>query len=369
MKNPKLNENVEVGQDKEGQLHFILVNSRRHLTFKASALTLKLVAMMDGTRSVEQLAEEAETTLAGVESLCASMANAGLIVEASAPPGDTSGESGFAQFVRQVAFFQDFSPAPHAIQQRLAHSSVTILGLGAIGGGIATHLARCGVRVINAVDPDEVRISNVARHHFFTLDDIGVPKVEATERHLKSLNRTLVFRGVRSAISCEEDVLNVVEKADLVINCADNPSVATTSEWVGRACMRARISHILAGGYRTHLGFLGPSIIPDRTACWKCFAMDYEKNDPFARMGWKALEISRPNGGGIGALSTIVAAVHAWEAMRILTGILPPLMVNRKAEFDFVSFSISWREIKPEPACPECGGATRSEIAVRGTSI
>lgn len=135
--------------------------------------------------------------------------------------------------------------------------------------------------------------------------------------------------------------------------------MGVSSEWVGRACMAAKVPHILAGGYRTHLGFLGPTVIPYESACWKCFALDYEENDPFARMGWKPLEMSLPSGGGLGPLNAMVSAFHAWEAIRVLSGILPPLMVNRKGEIDFITMATSWHEVPRNPRCLECSaGAT-----------
>ena len=54
---PKISDNVEVGVDQSGNLHFVLVNARRRVTVKADPLTVELLCRMDGTRTMADLAE------------------------------------------------------------------------------------------------------------------------------------------------------------------------------------------------------------------------------------------------------------------------------------------------------------------------
>ena len=80
-------------------------------------------------------------------------------------------------------------------------------------------------------------------------------------------------------------------------------------------------------------------------------------HDPFGKVGWRPLEVSRPTGGSLGPLAGIVSSVHAWEAIRVLTGVLPPLMTNRKAEIDFATLGITWEHVVRLPRCEECAKA------------
>ncbi len=353
---PKIADNIEVGRDEMNALHFIFVNARRHLTVKADDATIRLVSLMDGTRSVSQLAGEVGASDDQVQALVQKMATLRLIRDAAASSAGNTRASGFE---RQIAFFSDFVESPEETQNKLAASTVVIIGLGTIGGAIAAHLARVGVSRLRAVDPDVVSVSNLSRHELFRQNDIGTPKIDAAKDNLRQLNVNSQFEGIRTAIKCSEDVERFAVGSDLVINCADQPSVAETSECVGRACMKLRIPHILAGGYRTHLGFVGPTVMPYQSACWKCFADDYYTNDPFGRSGWTPLPISRPNGGALGPLSAVIAGLHAWEAIRVLTGVLPPMMLNRKGEIDFAGFALSFHEVTRNLACPECSKEKR----------
>jgi molybdopterin/thiamine biosynthesis adenylyltransferase len=348
---PKISDNVEAGVDRGGNLHFVLVNARRHMTVRADPLTIELLSRMDGTRTIEELAAATGGTAsaAHVAELVEKMAAHRLIVDGAG----TSMEE--VRHQRQLAFFSDFTDDPQGAQRRLAASTVTLLGLGTVGGAVAAQLVQAGVGTIRAFDPDVVSETNLARHAFFQQEDVGQPKTVAARARLLSINNSLNFDGRAVAVASERDVELLARGSDLVMNCADQPSVAQTSEWVGRACMRLHLPHILCGGYRTHLGFLGPTIIPGQSACWKCFASDYEENDTFARAGWRPLPVSRPTGGSLGPLGAIVAGFHAWEAIRLLSGVLPPRMLNCKGEVDFMDFSFSFRTVKKREDCPVCG--------------
>jgi molybdopterin/thiamine biosynthesis adenylyltransferase len=260
-----------------------------------------------------------------------------------------------ATLERQIEFFADFTVSPIDVQERICGSRVGIVGLGTVGGMIADQLCRMGVGSICAIDPDTVSSSNLARHTLFTAKDVGKAKVDATEGARKAVRPGLDYRGKQVNIAGEADVEEFTASCALLINCADQPSVAHTSEWVGRACMKTRTAHILAGGYRTHLGFLGPTVIPFETACWKCFADDYPANDPFGKLGWQPLVASRVSGGSLMPMAGMVASLHAWEAVRVLTGLLPPIMVNRKAEIDYISLRLNWYEVNRDPGCSVCG--------------
>ena len=61
------------------------------------------------------------------------------------------------------------------------------------------------------------------------------------------------------------------------------------------------------------------------------------------------------SGGSLMPLAGMIASLHTWEAVRIVTGFLPPMMVNRKAEINYVNLSLDWYEVKRDPECSVCG--------------
>jgi molybdopterin/thiamine biosynthesis adenylyltransferase len=352
---PKIAANVDAGEA-NGQLYFIFVNSREELVIEADPITVKLIALMDGTKSVNELADAVgnEVNESEISELVEFLREQRIVTDACV--GQALPKS-MSDFERQIEFFADFTDNPIVIQQRIRDSRVGILGLGTIGGMITAQLCRMGVGSIWAKDPDTVCASNLPRHALFTAKDIGKTKVDSTECSLKAVRPDLDFRGDTDDVCGEGDLAAFAANCDLLVNCADQPSVAQTSEWVGNACMKTETPHILAGGYRTHLGFLGPTITPFKTACWKCFADDYAVNDPFGKLGWQPLVASRVSGGSLMPMAGMVASTHAWEAFRVLTGLLPPMMANRKAELDYITFGLKFYEVNRNPGCSVCGEA------------
>ena len=62
-----------------------------------------------------------------------------------------------------------------------------ILGCGAIGSSASTQLCRMGADIFVLYDLDDVEIQNIGVSHY-VWKDIGKSKVNALERHLKSIN-------------------------------------------------------------------------------------------------------------------------------------------------------------------------------------
>ena len=356
---PRICDNVDVGIDETTQeLHFIFVNSRTDVVVSADTETIALVGLMDGGHTVSQLLNSVRDTVSqeSVMELIAFLEDE-RILEWSG----SSDHSVFPQFLRQIAFFKDFTGEPEEVQRRLDDAHVGIVGAGAIGASIASQLVRMGLRTIHVIDPDCVEPSNLSRTPLYLLSDIGVPKATALQNALRRVSES--YSPGRSYTepltgTSHSGLTWMSEHCSVVVNCADQPNVAQTSEWVGRVCMKTAVPHVLAGGYRTHLGFIGPTVIPGQSACWKCFADDYLRNDPFGKHGWRRLPSCRVTGGSLMALSEMVASVHSWEIVRILTKMLPPLMVDRKAEIDFQTLGISWFEVHRAASCTECALAS-----------
>ncbi len=62
-----------------------------------------------------------------------------------------------------------------------------IVGLGGVGSHAANMLARSGVQRMRLIDFDQVTLSSLNRHAVATMDDVGIPKVEALRRFLRKV--------------------------------------------------------------------------------------------------------------------------------------------------------------------------------------
>lgn len=72
--------------------------------------------------------------------------------------------------------------------ERLATSTVAVIGLGGVGGAIAEALCRSGIGHLVLCDHDNVDISNLNRQLFATEKTIGMNKTKAAAERLLSIN-------------------------------------------------------------------------------------------------------------------------------------------------------------------------------------
>jgi hypothetical protein len=143
------------------------------------------------------------------------------------------------------------------------------------------------------------------------------------------------------AIAGPQDVAPLAARAGLVINCADRPSVAETSDWVAAACLERGVAHIVGGAYAYHVGALGLTVVPGRTPCWEC-ARDTVGREPAAPVRGR-----RGPGPSLAMFSAMTANLIAYDALRVLLG-LPALTAGRLGELDFRTLAVRWREL-PRP--------------------
>jgi adenylyltransferase/sulfurtransferase len=94
------------------------------------------------------------------------------------------------RYARQVILKQ----IGRAGQEKLAASSVLIIGLGALGSVASNILARIGVGRIALVDRDYVELSNLHRQALFDEKDIGLPKAVAAKNELRRINSLVTIK-------------------------------------------------------------------------------------------------------------------------------------------------------------------------------
>lgn len=91
------------------------------------------------------------------------------------------------------------------VMERLASSTVAVIGLGGVGGAIAEALCRSGVGHLVLCDHDNVELSNINRQLFATKSTVGIQKVNAAAERILSINPNIklsllpVFYGADTA--------------------------------------------------------------------------------------------------------------------------------------------------------------------------
>jgi len=223
-------------------------------------------------------------------------------------------------------------------QKKLLASRVLIVGLGGLGSPAALYLAAAGVGTLILADDDNVHISNLQRQILFTSQDIGQPKSQAAQRHLKQLNPGIELQVISDRLHGE--ALNqAVSNVSLVLDCSDNMA---TRQAINAACVTHNKPLISASavGFGGQLMVLTP---PWEHGCYRCVWPD--ENEP---------ERNCRTAGVLGPVVGVMGTLQALEAIKVLTGIIPASGSLRL----FDARQHSWRALSMQKSarCPVCGG-------------
>lgn len=81
---------------------------------------------------------------------------------------------------------------------RLQRARVAIFGLGGVGGYVLEALARAGFGALDLIDNDQICLSNLNRQILATRETLGMDKVEAGARRVRSINPDCLVRTFKS---------------------------------------------------------------------------------------------------------------------------------------------------------------------------
>lgn len=106
-------------------------------------------------------------------------------------------------------------------QQRLAQSTVIVIGAGGLGCAVLFGLAGAGVGTIVIVDDDVVDPANLHRQPLYTPGDVGSPKAAAAAARLAAYNPTIRLRPMPVRLSAA-NAQELIAPVDVVVDCSDN---------------------------------------------------------------------------------------------------------------------------------------------------
>ena len=104
--------------------------------------------------------------------------------------------------------------------EKIASKRVTIVGVGGVGGYVATLLARAGVEKMRIIDFDTVSLSNFNRQVVAFKGNEGRLKVEALKDILLSINEDIEVDSVPQKLD-KDNVSSLLENSDIVVDAID----------------------------------------------------------------------------------------------------------------------------------------------------
>lgn len=267
-------------------------------------------------------------------------------------------QSSLHSFPRLINTLESYFHSTSAINNSLRKGwggNVLIVGLGAVGTWVLHSLVKAGVKNITVMDDDIVEESNLHRQDLFFEADIGTPKVSAAYNNIKTSYGTGLYTHIKKMQSIE-DLEQLPCIPDMIINCADYPSVDHTSKIVSDFCLKNRISHIIGGGYNLHLTLVGQVVIPGVTACFHCFDKVLTPINAAELFGVKKLNRKYRKIGSLGPLCSISASITATEAIKLIFGVPLEFMgvINKRLEFNLKDFDFGAFSVQRNVDCEYC---------------
>ena len=154
------------------------------------------------------------------------------------------------QYSRNMGIMNDFE------LEKFKNTKALVVGVGGLGGYIASSLARIGVKTITIVDFDKFDDSNLNRQLFATSKTINKDKVEIVKQELLNINPELNIIAVNSKLDSLFDQ-KYFNNIDIVFDAVDNIKSKVLIE---EFCFKFNIPliHGAIAGWYGQLGIIMP---------------------------------------------------------------------------------------------------------------
>lgn len=220
-------------------------------------------------------------------------------------------------------------------QERVAQSSVLLIGCGGLGSAVSLYLAAAGIGRIGLVEFDIVDLSNLQRQILHDESALGHSKIASAAARLKALNSSLVIDSYEGRFSPER----IDKSYDLVLDASDNFQTRLETNAYAQA---QGILYVVAAVF----GFIGQLSVfePQGRPCYQCHvgSAPPQPEGPMPIMG---------------AVAGAMGALQALEALKLLAGI-PSHLSGKILEMDMLSHRQRILSLPPNPACEICGKAS-----------
>lgn len=335
---------------------FFLTDIRKNVCIEIGSDVQRAIYNFDGVRTLEEWFHYnaiAECSYESAFKLIDYLNNQHILILV-----DEAYSEQYSLFPRIFSMLENFFCSQSDINKafkRMQTKKVMVIGMGSVGTWVTHSLAMSGILNFIIVDADKVEVSNLHRQFGFTESEIGEYKVSTVKRFLMRKNKDCKISCISENLT--ENALNEwdLSDVDLIINCADSPSVDATSQWVGKYCMEHSIPHIIGGGYNLHLSLIGQVVIPGVTACVECFRKNLEEINIIDTTNIRRLESSNRRVGSFPPLSAISASIASNEAFKLLAGLNNLSMVNLRTEFSLESMNFKSISMSRRGDCKWCG--------------
>lgn len=235
-------------------------------------------------------------------------------------------------------------------EKKIGEYSVTLIGIGWIGSFVLESLLQAGLRKITIIDNMKVTKDDINLGAYYG-KDIGNKRYEA----LTNKPNILTHQNNLKWISEELTLISpdtITRNSDLVILCTDSPSISSHN-YVNNICLNNDIKWLSSRLCHTR-GEIGPTVMPYKTACYKCYEYRLASCKE-ARIVPR--EIKEPNQhiASSNMLTRIIAGYTAHEALCVVTSSNQSSTLGAVLHIHPMNYIVSLHRVFRIPNCPTCG--------------
>lgn len=149
-----------------------------------------------------------------------------------------------------------------AEMEKIAQTRVLLVGLGGLGGFVASSLARLGVKSLVLVDYDRFSPSNLNRQLYASVDTLGKSKVDVLVGELKKINPDIEITAFLDSVYNLD--ASVYEKVGLIIDAVDEIKTKLFLETISEKHHNPLLHGAVGGWYgQVGISLPGSSLLHD----------------------------------------------------------------------------------------------------------
>lgn len=265
---------------------------------------------------------------------------------------------------KQTLYFNNFADTPEKVLSRLLSAKVAVFGLGPLGGHLALGLARSGVGAISVHASDNVQADEIALSHFYKESNIGKQKSTVFIVNARKECPKTQWENI------SDDTFNAetLPRFDYLVACSEKYEPAKL-EKLNELAVQTKTPFIWAC-FDGRKGLIGPTVLPDETACFKCYQTRVLSNadHPEMLIAYESYLKTYGNNAEFGYLLPhvlMVSGMAALEIVKDLSYLTPPITYNAQLEINMVTMEYELHPVLKIPRCPVCSRSLTAGPPVR----
>lgn len=170
---------------------------------------------------------------------------------------------------------------------------------------------------------------------------------------IKSSLSSSGIKKIRNISLSERKFEEIIEDYNLVICCSE-ATLAPAYLQLNQACLKMGIP-LIGAELDTHQVVIGPTVLPGKSACYNCYRLRLKENEQFKKQDYILKAENFNPLWDMRMLEPSIANHVSLEAIKVLTEIKPPMLVNRLLTLTSLDAHGRFDELLRKTTCAHCG--------------